>query len=106
MSQDNKQVASSPWHRENVEPLKIERVQLGARIEKRMVKVLKALAEKADTSLGSLLEDVILHAFEGVSPYGHPDDLEMIKDFKRLYNMDYDVHASYRFAEDVQPGAS
>ena len=66
-----------------------------------MVKVLKALAEKADTSLGALLEDIVLHSFEGTSPYDHPDDVEMIKDFKRLYDMDYDVHASYRFSEKL-----
>lgn len=100
MSQDNKIVSVSPWHQPNRDPLKIERVQLGVRIEKRMVKVLKALAEKADTSLGALLEDIVLHAFEGTSPYDHPEDIAMIKDFKRLYDMDYDVHAGYRFAEE------
>ena len=99
MSQDNKTASRSPWQQNQDNPLPVERVQLGVRIEKRMVKVLKALAEKADTSLGALLEDIVLHSFEGASPYDHPDDIEMIKDFKRLYDMDYDVHASYRFAE-------
>lgn len=95
MSQNNKVqnvVASAS-------PLPVERVQLGVRMEKRMVKVLKALAEKADMSLGSLLEDIVLHAFEGESTFNHADDVAMIKDFKRLYDMDYGVHASYDFAE-------
>jgi len=99
MSQGNADTSTSPWQQQKGNPLEIERVQLGVRVEKRMVKVLKALAEKADTSLGALLEDIVLHSFEGTSPYDHPNDVEMIKDFKRLYDMDYDVHASYRFAE-------
>ena len=101
MSQDNKVTSRSLWQQNQDNPLPVERVQLGVRIEKRMVKVLKALAEKADTSLGALFEDIVLHSFEGTSPYDHPDDIEMIKDFKRLYDMDYDVHASYRFTEGI-----
>lgn len=41
-----------------------ERVQLGIRMEKRMVKVLKGLAEFEGVSLGQLLERIVLHAFE------------------------------------------
>ena len=44
--------------------LVVERVQTGVRMEKRMVKVLKALAEYLDISLGDLLEGIVLHAFE------------------------------------------
>ena len=43
----------------------IERVQTGVRIERRTLKVLKALAEYLDLSLGDLLEGLVLHAFEG-----------------------------------------
>ena len=43
----------------------VERVQTGVRIEKRMLKVAKGLAEYLDMSLGDLLEGVLLHAFEG-----------------------------------------
>ena len=45
--------------------LKVERVQTGVRLEKRMVKVLKALAEYHDISLAELLEGIVLHALEG-----------------------------------------
>jgi len=34
----------------------IQRVQTGVRIEKRLLKVLKALAEQLDMSLGNLVE--------------------------------------------------
>src|SRR6266550_3930702 len=43
----------------------IERMQTGVRMEKRMVKVLKALAEYLDMSLGELLEIIVLQSFEG-----------------------------------------
>ena len=47
----------------------VERVQTGVRIEKRLLKVLKALADSLDLTLGDLLEGVVLHAFEGKAPF-------------------------------------
>ena len=46
----------------------VERVQTGVRIEKRLLKVLKALAEFHDLTLGDLLEGIVLHAFDGNTP--------------------------------------
>jgi predicted DNA-binding ribbon-helix-helix protein len=46
----------------------IERSQTGIRIEKRILKVLKGLAEFHDLSVGDLLEGVLLHVFEGRRP--------------------------------------
>ena len=48
----------------------MERVQTGVRIEKRILKVLKAVAEKHDMTLGDLVEGVMLHVFEGRQPFG------------------------------------
>src|SRR5207253_8762464 len=45
-------------------PVAVERVQLGVRMEKRIVKVLKGLAEYSNLTLGQLLEKVVLHSFE------------------------------------------
>jgi hypothetical protein len=78
----------------------VERVQLGIRMEKRMVKVLKALAEATDMTLTELFEDVMLHALEGHSTFSDPKLLEDITDFKRLYGMNYGIHDSYRFNRD------
>ena len=47
----------------------VERVQTGLRMEKRLLKVLKALAEFHDLSLGDLLEGIVLHAFDGKAPF-------------------------------------
>ena len=61
--------------------------------------MVKALAESADMNLGEMLEDIVLHAFEGVFTFGQPAALEAIRDFERLYGMNYDVHDGYRFAK-------
>jgi len=83
------------------EMIKIQRVQTGVRIEKRMLKVLKALAEYHDISLGDLLEAIVLHAFEGESPF-HDDGIKKIKMLKEIYGMDYDASASHHFIEIEQ----
>ena len=51
---------------------KIERVQTGVRIEKRLLKVLKGLAEYFDMSVGDLLEGIVLHSFPLWWPLPHP----------------------------------
>ncbi len=76
----------------------IERVQTGVRIEKRILKVLKAMAEYHDMSLGDLLEGIVLHAFEGKTPFGK-SSLAHIAEFKRIYGLDLDASASHRLIE-------
>jgi hypothetical protein len=76
----------------------IERVQTGVRIEKRLLKVLKAVAEHKDMTLGDLLEGIVLHAFEGKPPFG-PDTLSIIAEFKRLYGLDLVAGSSHRLQE-------
>ena len=68
------------------EPVVVERVQTGVRMEKRMLKVLKAIAEQKDMTLGDLLEGIVLHAFEGKAPFS-PQTLKEIEQFKSLYGM-------------------
>ena len=77
----------------------IERVQTGVRMEKGMIKVLKGMAEYAEMSLGELLEDIVLHAFDGVSTFGGKASHERIEALKKVYGMDYDAHSAYRFTE-------
>lgn len=77
----------------------IERVQTGVRMEKRMLKVLKALAEYMDLSLGDLLEGLVLHALEGKAPPLKKDTLERIAALKQVYNMNYDSSAAHHFEE-------
>jgi hypothetical protein len=79
----------------------VERVQLGVRVEKRMVKVLKALAELNDMTLGELLEDIVAHAFEGHSTFDSPEAQAKVRDFQRLYGLKTDAHAVYGFREAI-----
>src|SRR5246127_2138778 len=70
----------------------VERVQTGVRIEKRLLKVLKALAEYCDLTLGDLLEGIVLHAFDGKSAFTK-ESLQRIADLKRIYGLDLDSSA-------------
>jgi len=76
----------------------VERVQTGVRIEKRLLKVLKALAEYHDITLGDLLEGIVLHVFEGKCPFGKPS-LEVIAGLKAVYGLELDASDSHRLVE-------
>jgi len=76
----------------------IERVQTGVKIEKRILKVLKALAEYHDMTLGDLLEGIVLHAFEGKAPFERAS-LERVAQLKRIYALDLDARHSHRLRE-------
>jgi hypothetical protein len=78
--------------------LLVERVQTGVRMEKRLIKVLKAFAEYHDMTLGDLLEGIVLHAFEGKTPFSLAS-LERIQDLKKFYGLDLDSSASHRLRE-------
>ena len=78
--------------------VRVQRTQTGLRIEKRILKVLKALAEYLDMTLGDLIEGIVLHAFEGKVPF---DDnlLKKIDDIKSVYELDLDSTHSHRLIE-------
>jgi hypothetical protein len=76
----------------------VERVQTGVRIEKRLLKVLKAFAEYNDLTLGDLLEGIVLHAFDGKCPFSQ-GSLERIRELKRFYGLELDSGASHRLKE-------
>jgi hypothetical protein len=79
--------------------VRIERVQTGVRLEKRMVKVLKGLAEYLDISLGDLIEGLVLHAFDGKPSPLDEDTLQRVEILKQVYDMDYDSSAAHNFEE-------
>ena len=76
----------------------VERVQTGVRMEKRLLKVLKAFAEFHDLTLGDLLEGIVLHAFDGKTPFS-PASLARIQELKKFYGLDLDSAASHRLKE-------
>lgn len=78
--------------------IEVERVQTGVRIEKRLLKVLKATAELKDLSLGDLLEGIVLHAFEGKVPFS-PKTLKEIERFNKIYRMTLRAADSHKLKE-------
>jgi hypothetical protein len=78
--------------------IKIERIQTGVRIEKRLLKVLKGLAELKDLSLGDLLEGIVLHAFEGKVPFSK-ETLHQIAELRKIYRMTLRASDSHKLTE-------
>jgi hypothetical protein len=76
----------------------IERVQTGVRLEKRLVKVMKALAERLDMPLGELIEGVMLHAMEGRTPFTDAT-LKEIELLRRVYRLTLSADDSHRMIE-------
>jgi predicted DNA-binding ribbon-helix-helix protein len=71
--------------------IKIERVQVGFKFEKRTLKVLKAIAQMNDATPGQVLEEIALHQMEGVDAFG-ASTLKKIKLLKEVYEANFDVH--------------
>ncbi len=80
----------------------IERIQTGVRMEKRLVKVLKAIAEYHDLSLGDLLEGIVLHAFEGKAPFG-AQSIRRIAELKKIYGLDLTASHAHKLVEANPP---
>src|SRR5438128_11242192 len=78
--------------------LVVERVQTGVRMEKRILKVLKGLAELKDLSLGDLLEGIVLHAFEGKAPFS-PETLKDIEKLRGIYGLTLKAADSHQLKE-------
>lgn len=79
--------------------IRVQRVQTGVRMEKRLLKVLKALAEYLDITLGDLLEGITLHAFEGKTPFGE-STIKKIVQLKAVFGVEYGVEAAHHMFEE------
>ncbi|HEV7716930.1 MAG TPA: hypothetical protein VGO53_15130 [Steroidobacteraceae bacterium] len=80
------------------ESIEVERVQTGVRIEKRLLKVLKGLAEYKNMSLGDLLEGIVLHAFEGKAAFT-AETLGHVEALRKIYGLKLDARSSHRLKE-------
>lgn len=77
----------------------IQRVQTGIRLEKRLLKVLKGLAEHLEISLGDLIEGIVLHSFENAPPFS-PDTLAKIEQLKQVYDLPWTAADSHQLKEE------
>ena len=72
----------------------------GVRLEKRILKVLKGLAEQLDMSLGDLLEGMALHCVEGKLPPFDKSTLKKISQLKEVYDLDLTAADSHKLYEE------
>jgi hypothetical protein len=84
---------------------KVERIQTGVRMERRLVGVLKALADLHGISLGDLLEGIVLHAFEGKAPFS-PESLVKIRALKEVFGLDLGAVDSHLLVESTAGSAA
>ena len=80
------------------EARQVKRVQVGARMEKSLVKVLRGLADYLDLSLGDLLEGITLHALEGKTPFSD-ETLAQVKRLKAVHGLSIGAKDSHRMVE-------
>ena len=85
--------------------MQIERVQTGIRIERRLLKVLKGLAEHLDMPLGELIEGIVLHAFEGEPPFSEATRSK-IQGLKAVYDLNLTAADSHRLTEALSLGTA
>lgn len=83
--------------------VKIERVEVSVRLEKRLAALLDDLAVHKGIDLTGVMEETFLHTFEKsgdsvASPHTEAT-LDHIQELKKKHGIDYDTHASYRFVE-------
>lgn len=81
--------------------IEVERVQTGVRIEKRLLKVLKGLAELKDLSLGDLLEGIVLHSLDGKAPFSR-ETLRQIGELRKIYGLTLVAADSHKLKEKVE----
>ena len=86
-------------------PREVERIQSGVRLEKRLLKVLKGLAEYLDVSLGDLIEGIALHALENKTPF-KASTLDKATQLKRVYGLDLVAADSHRLRDPGDPASS
>ena len=84
---------------DNTNPL-ADRIQIGIKMEKRMVKVLKAVAEYHDITLGEMIESLVLHAFDNKIPFDAATS-QRVEQLKRVYSMDYTVSIAHHFTNET-----
>ena len=84
-------------------PRIVARVQTGVRIEKHILKVLKAIAEYHEITLGDLIEGIVLHAFEGKAPFG-PESIRRIAEIKKIFGLDLNASHAHKLVEGESRG--
>lgn len=97
-----------PWYpqvHKNRTAKPIERVQTGIRIKKRVLKVLKGLADQIDITLAGLRESIELPCFEGKRVISQQTLLKT-EQLKAVYELDPTASDSHGMRETAVPQSS
>jgi hypothetical protein len=76
----------------------VGRVQTGLRIERRVLGVLKALADLNDLTLGDLVEGIVLHALDGKLAFSERT-LEKVGALRKIFELDLTAADSHLLVE-------
>jgi hypothetical protein len=76
----------------------VVRTQTGIRLERRLLKVMRGLADYHDMTLGDLLEGILLHVFEGKLPLGR-ESLKAVARLRKVYGLELRAEHSHRLRE-------
>ena len=79
-------------------PQIVERVQTGVRLEKKTLKVLRALADYLDMGLGDLIEGIVLHSFDGIPPFSAATR-DQIRRLRDVYGLELGAADSHLLVE-------
>jgi len=89
-----------PWYHDRT-MTRIVRVQTGLRLEKRLLKVMKGLAEHLEISVAELVEAMALHAFEGKQAFSD-DTMAKIAQLKAVYDLDIGAADSHCLSDGAE----
>lgn len=81
--------------------VEVVRVQTGVRMEARILKVLKSLADYHNMTLGDLMEGIVLHAFDGRTPFSEKT-LKKVQELKKVFDLDLDAKDAHRLREKAE----
>jgi hypothetical protein len=76
-----------------------DRIVAGIRLDKRVIKVLKGIAEYLDIPFADLVEGILLHNFEGKCPFS-PEVVRKIEHLKAIYGLDLSAGETLKPAAD------
>ena len=73
-------------------------VQTGLRLDRTLLKVLRAFADYKEMSLSSLVEGLVLHGIDGKTAIKDPTTLATLEQLRTTYGLDLRAEHSHRGA--------
>lgn len=81
------------------DPTGPDRIQTGLRMDRKLLKVLKGMAEYKDMSLADLVEGILLHALDGKPALTDAATLDAAEQLRKVYGLQLTSTDAHRFPE-------